>query len=126
MGFEEMVVAIIGTVAGVGLLGFVIAKITSLIKSWIERNKSGYDEETFNRLAKAFMQHKKDTERRLRNLEAIITDENASSASSSKKQLEEPHETIEIEDTEKEGEQQNKSKSETGSDDRNLRNMLRN
>ena len=121
MGFEEMVVAIIGTVAGVGLLGYIIGKTTSLIKAWIERNKGGYDEETFNRLAKAFMQYKKDTERRLQNLEAIVTDEDNSS-SGSPKQLEEPHKTIEIEDTEQEEQEQSGS----DSDDHNLRNMLRN
>jgi len=124
MGFEEMVVAIIGTVAGVGLLGYIIGKTTGLIKAWIERNKGGYDEETFDRLAKAFMQHKKDTERRLRNLEAIVTDENAS-PSQADRQLEEPHKTIEIEDAEREEENEQKEKS-GNTDDRNLRNMLKN
>lgn len=84
-----MVVAIIGTIAGVGLLGFIIARITGLIKAWIERNKGGYDEETFNRLAKAFMQHKKDMEQRMQNLEAIIADEEETT-DSTYPQIEEP------------------------------------
>lgn len=116
MGFEEMVVAIIGTVAGVGLFGFIIARVTGLIKAWIERNKGGYDEDTFNRLAKAFMEHKKETERRLRNLEAIVTDDEFES-SSGEHRLTEPQQTIEIEDEEE-------TQQEPG--DRNLRNMLKN
>lgn len=112
-----MVVAIIGTVAGVGLLGFVIAKITGLIQAWINRKKGGYDEETFNRLAKAFMQHKKDTERRLQNLEAIISEEENEEQP---RQISEPKQTIEIEDDERESGQQQ------GSGDSKLRNMLKN
>lgn len=122
MSGEEMIVAIIATVAGVGLLGFIIARITGLIQTWINRDKGGYDEETFNRLAKAFMQHKKDTERRLQNLEAIISDENAStSQKSERKQISEPEQTIEIEDDERQPENQ---KNKSGGD--KLRNMLKN
>ncbi len=117
MGFEEMVVAIIGTIAGVGLFGFIIYQVSGLIKSWINRKKGGYDEETFNRLAKAFMQHKKDTERRLQNLETIISDEDTNSSA---KQISEPTDTIEIESDEPESER------ESQSDDSNLRNMLKN
>lgn len=120
-----MVVAVIGTIAGVGLVVFVFAKITGLIKAWIERNKGGYDEETFDRLAKAFMQYKKDTERRLQNLEAIVADDEPASSGSGK-QLSEPHKTIEIEDAENEGAGEEKEQKKSDSGDRNLRNMLRN
>lgn len=50
---------------------------TGLIKAWINRNKknNSVDEESFNRLARAFMQHKKEMKKRVENLEAIITDE---------------------------------------------------
>lgn len=123
MGFEEMLVAIIGTIAGVGLLGFVIAKITGLIKAWINRNKGGYDEETFNRLAKAFMQHKKDTERRLKNLEAIIAEEEHETAEKTR-QISEPKSTIEIEDDERESQSESESDEQTA--DNKLRNMLKN
>lgn len=119
MSFEEMVVAVIATVGGVGLLGFIIARITGLIQSWINRNKGGYDEETFNRLAKAFMQHKKDTERRLKNLEAIIAEEDDSGKT---KQISEPKQTIEIEDDERQPEEK-KNKNNDGD---KLRNMLKN
>jgi len=48
---------------------------TGLIKTWIEHRHGGIDEERFNRLAKAFMQHKSEMRRRLRNIETIIADE---------------------------------------------------
>lgn len=51
---------------------------TGLIKAWINRKNSsqaGVDEENFNRLAKAFMQHKKEMQERVQNLEAIVAEE---------------------------------------------------
>lgn len=107
-----------------GFAAFIAGGIYRLIRLKIERN-TGIDEEVFDRLARAFMQYKKDTERRLRNLEAIVDNED-SSASASGKQLNEPepHKTIEIEDAETEGETEKQNKSD--SEDRNLRNMLRN
>ncbi len=49
---------------------------TSLIKTWINRNQNGgFDEESFNRFARSFIQHKKDMEQRVQNLEARIADE---------------------------------------------------
>jgi len=122
MSFEEMVVAIIGTIAGVGFLGFVIAKITGLIKAWINRNNNSIPEEQFNRLAKAFMQHRKESEQRIKNLEAALGTKKSDSTKSSQKsskQIEAPRQEIEIEDRETE-------EKESGSqDDNNLRNMLR-
>lgn len=120
MGFEEMVVAIIGTVMGVGLLGFVIAKVSGLVKAWIERDQNSYSDEAFNRLGKAFMEHKKMTERRLQNLEAIVADEDLGTGSGAG-QLSEPHSTIEIEDEDEEDRPK-----EQRSGDGNLRNMLKN
>ena len=122
MSFEEMVVAIIGTVAGVGFLGFVIAKVTGLIKAWINRNNSSIPEEQFNRLAKAFMQHKKESEQRIKNLEAALGTQKSGSGKTSKessKQIEAPRQEIEIEDRETE------KKESSNQDDNNLRNMLR-
>jgi hypothetical protein len=54
-----------------------IACATGLIKSWINRNndRSGIDEEHFDRLARAFMQHKKEMTERVQNLESIIADD---------------------------------------------------
>ncbi|MDZ7691687.1 MAG: hypothetical protein U5K69_11285 [Balneolaceae bacterium] len=76
MSFEEMVVAVIGiSVAGVGLLGFVIARITGLIQSWINRNKGGYDEETLPIAWQNVHAVRKTPDVRLKNLEAILAEE---------------------------------------------------
>lgn len=91
---------------------FVCTGIYKLIKMKMQKDSSGYDDETFERLAKAFMKYKKDSEKRIQNLEAIIADDRNSAPN----QIEEPKGTIEIEDT-----QQQESKT----DDSNLRNMLR-
>lgn len=113
MSGEEFIIAVVAIVGGVGLAGFIFYNIFKLIRTWIGGSE-GYDEETFERLARAFMQHKNETERRLQNLEAIVTDEDHQSSTT--KQIEEPKNTIEIEDDESK---------DTKSSDGNLRNMLR-
>ena len=113
MSGEEFIIAVVAIVGGVGLAGFIFYNIFKLIRTWIGGSE-GYDEETFERLARAFMQHKKETERRLQNIEAIVTDEEPQSSSA--KQIKEPKKSIEIDDEESE---------DTKSSDGNLRNMLR-
>ena len=112
MSGEEFVLAIVGLVMGSAVVIVAITKLTGLIKSWINRNNTSLDEETFERLAKAFVRFKKDAEQRIQSLEAIIADQDNTSG----QQLEEPKGTIEIEDEEERG-----SKSDSG----NLSNMLR-
>lgn len=122
MSFEEMVVALVGSIGAFALVGYLAAKTFGLIKTWINRNKNSIPEEEFDRLAKAFMQYKKNTERRLQNLEAIISEQEQGSTTdiqSNSKQIDAPRENIEIKDQESE-----KGKSQSGNSD-NLRNMLR-
>lgn len=65
MGGPEFIVAIVAIVC-----------FSSLIKTWMnKKDNEGPDEESFNRLAQAFMQHKKEMEERVQNLEAIIAEE---------------------------------------------------
>lgn len=66
MGGPEMIVLIVA-----------IACATSIILTWIDKkkNKNGVDEDTFDRLARAFMQHSKEMRERVKNLEAIIADD---------------------------------------------------
>jgi hypothetical protein len=64
------IVAIVGIIVGCSFAGFIFYKIIDLIKAWINRNKMPYDEEKFERLAKAFIQHKKESERRLHEIES--------------------------------------------------------
>jgi len=55
---------------------------TGLIKAWINRQKeqqAAVDEESFNRLARAFMQHKKEMTERIQNIEAVLSDSNEKS-----------------------------------------------
>lgn len=118
MSFEEMVVALVGAIGAFALVGYLATKIIDLIKAWVNRNSSGIPEEHFNRLAQAFVEHKKETQKRLQNLEAIIADEDSGS---SPKQLEESRKSIEINTSDEMEEEKEENKS-SGSD---LRNMLR-
>lgn len=123
MSFEEMVVALVGAIGAFALVGFLAAKTFGLIKAWINRNKGGVPEEEFNRLARAFMEHKKDSQRRIQNLEAIIADddslENPQNVEAPN-QIEAPKESIEFDDSENAPEE-----SESNGNKNNLRNMLR-
>lgn len=117
MSFEEMVVALVASIGGILLVGFVFAKITGLIKAWINRSNNSYLEEDFDRLAKAFMQYKKDTERRLQNLEAIVSEDDLPKIEKKKeKSLNEPEKEVEIDD---------ENQDNTGAGNNNLKNMLR-
>ncbi|MGD8427120.1 MAG: hypothetical protein PVH63_05780 [Balneolaceae bacterium] len=68
---EELVILILiafGTVLGCLLLW----KIYHVIKSSIQKDNLSIGEEDFDRLARAFIQHKKEMQKRVQNLEAII------------------------------------------------------
>lgn len=121
MSFEEMVVALVGAVGGIALVAFIFAKTVGLIKAWINRNNTSITERDFDRMAKAFMEHKQDMNRRIQNLEAIIADEherssNELSSRTGREEISDKNNTIEIDDDE----QQDKSSDNNG----NLRNML--
>lgn len=91
---NEFIVAIVAIVFGTAFTGFVLYLIFSTIKSWINRKGGSVDEEYFDRMAQAFIEHKKNTERRLQNLEAIVTGDESETQPA---ELEEPEQTIEIE-----------------------------
>ena len=84
--------------------------IYKLIRAKMDR--TGINEETFDRLAKAFIEHKKNTNRRIEHLEAIIADEQPDAD----KQIRNPNTSIEIE-------QDSERQSESG-EGSTLRNML--
>ena len=111
------------------ILMMTIPMVFALVKKWIDRNNNSYDEQAFDRLAKAFIQYKKESERRFQNLEAIISEDESTSSRSKKsdRKLERPqlHNTIEIEtDTNKSSEKKEK-KDNRDSNSGNLRNMLK-
>lgn len=116
MSFEEMVVALVGAVGAFALVGFLAAKIIDLIKTWMNRNKSGIAEKDFNRLAEAFIEYKKESKHRIENLEAIIVDDEPASQESSAKnnRIEAPKNSIEIDE----------NREESSSESSGLRNML--
>lgn len=97
-----------------GFITLFCSGIYKLIRA--KMDSTDINEETFDRLAKAFIEHKKDSTRRIQHLEAIISDDNSSIEDENNKIEENTSSTIELED-----ENQQKSSTENSS---NLRNML--
>ena len=120
----EFIIAALAIIAGTGLTGYIFMNIFKLIRSWIGGSNGGEPEEEFNRLARAFMEHKKDSQRRIQNLEAIISEEDSTKGVKQEKtpnQIEAPKESIEFDDSQNVSE-----KSESNDNNKNiLRNMLR-
>ena len=115
MSGEEFIVAIVAIIGGLGFAGFLFWNIFSLIRQWIDRKSGNADLNP--QFFRALGEFKKKTEKRLSNLEAIVSD-----IEEEQYKIEEPQETsgdIEIE------EQEVRSTSEEKKDnDGNLRNML--
>lgn len=74
MDDQTFILALMGIIMGASVVIVTISKIAGLIQAWLGRNR-GYDEEEFERLAHAFTEYRKHSERRLRNLEAIAASE---------------------------------------------------
>lgn len=114
MSGQEFIIALMALIMGSIVLIVGITSITGLIKSWLNRGrKSEFSDEQFQKLARAFTQHKKDIERRLQNLEAIVADE---ASSVSEKTSDRSHKPIEIEE---------ETEKNTAEANNNLKNMLR-
>lgn len=115
MVFEEFVIAIVAIIGGLGFAGFLFWNVFSLIRQWINRKSGSSDINP--QFFKALGEFKKNTERRITNLEAIVSD-----LEEERYRLDENQETmgdIEIE------EEEIRSSSKKGKDnDGNLRNML--
>ncbi|MEX0723155.1 MAG: hypothetical protein WD053_04730 [Gracilimonas sp.] len=115
MSDQELIIAFVAIVGGLGFAGFLFWNIFSLIRQWINRKSGNTDINP--QFFKALGEFKKNTERRLTNLEAIVSD-----LEEERYRLDETHETmgdIEIE------EEETRSTSGKGKDsDGNLRNML--
>lgn len=72
---EVMIIAIVGIVFGTSLTGLVLYGIYNLIMAKMNKGKSG-NSEMNPQFFRALSDFKKNTERRLENLESIVTDEN--------------------------------------------------
>lgn len=97
---EEIFVLILmtfGTVFG----GIIMWKFFDIVRNSINKNKEKFDNERFDRLAKAFIQHRKKTEKRLENIEAIITGQQSGSTP---KQVDQPYETLTMDSLENKAE----------------------
>lgn len=117
MSFEEMVVAVIAIIGGIGFAGFLFWGFYSLIKQWINRKSGNTDLDP--QFFKALGEFKKNTERRISNLEAIISDMEEEQYRLNESEEHKTMGEIEIEEEEVRSE----SKSDKDNDG-NLRNML--
>lgn len=71
---EEFILGLVAIVFGIGLTGFFLHNVFSLVKTWINR-KSGSSSGDINpQFFKALGEFKKSTERRIANLEAIVSE----------------------------------------------------
>ncbi|MBO6793496.1 MAG: hypothetical protein JJ895_06270 [Balneolaceae bacterium] len=114
MSEEELVLIIVAIVFGTGFAAFIMYNIFSLIRAAIER-KNPSSSDLNPQFFRALADFKKTTERRLNNVEAILTDLEEDQILVSDKS--ESTGDIEIEDVEQREEVKK-------SDDGNLRNML--
>lgn len=119
-------------VFGTPLVGLTLYGVYKLLKMWIGGDSGeAVPRQDFNRLGKAFVEFKKDADRRIRNLEAIVAEKDgetsASKSSGSSRQLGEPSDTIEVDSSRETGDRVTGSRENRGtsSDSSNLRNMLR-
>jgi hypothetical protein len=113
MSGEEFIIALIGIVAGTMFLGYSVARITGLIKLWMEQH---HERKHGSVNSEALQNFRAETERRLQNLEAIIAEE-------SPQQLEEPKMDMTQEIEFPEREKTPSQRQQSSSDDR-LSNML--
>ena len=107
---EIFIISLVGIVFGTALVGFIFWNIFNLIKRKIDSssNSSDLDPQFF----KALAEFKRNTEKRLHNLEAIATNDDDDPININ----EDPTGSIEIEDDE--------VREEPKKSDNNLRNML--
>ncbi|MFD2531088.1 hypothetical protein [Gracilimonas halophila] len=115
MSGEEFVIAMVAIVGGLGFAGFLFWNIFSLIRQWI--NKKSGNSDINPQFFKALGEFKKNTERRIANLETIVSD-----LEEERYRLDETHDTMG--DIEIEEEEVRSSSNKGKDDDGNLRNML--
>lgn len=111
---EEFIIALAAIAGGIGFAIFLFYNIFNLIQTWINRKSGSANTDINPQFFKALGEFKKNTERRLTNLESIVTD-----LDEERYAITDSDETpqIEIED------KKERSASEKG-ESGNLRNML--
>lgn len=73
--FFAFVVPLILVIFGTFLGGLLLWKIFDMVRSSIKGTNPSIDAEDFDRLARAFIQNKKEMRERIQHLEAVIADE---------------------------------------------------
>lgn len=117
MSGEEFIIAMVAIVGGLGFAAFLFWNIFSLIREWINRKSGG--QQLDPNFFKALGEFKKNTERRISNLEAIVTDLEEENYKLSEGEKSMPE--IEIEEEEV---RESESNAKNRDNDGNLRNML--
>ncbi|MCG8373236.1 MAG: hypothetical protein MI700_06865 [Balneolales bacterium] len=74
MSEEELLISIVAIVFGVGFAGFLFHNIFSLIRAAIEKRNSAASGDINPQFFKALGEFKRQTERRIANLESIVTE----------------------------------------------------
>lgn len=118
MSEQEFQIAVIAIVFGSAVAVAFLITIGTIINSWIKR-KSGSNLANNEEFLEALRQFKRKTDKRLSNLEMIVSDEDAEPVQKKTSKLSEKNQTIEIENKDKGDE------GETKSQGGNLRNMLK-
>ena len=73
--FFEFIVPFILVLFGTFLGGLLLWKVFDMVRSSIKGKKPSIDAEDFDRLARAFIQNKKEIHERIQHLETLIADE---------------------------------------------------
>lgn len=73
----EELVAIIFLMFGTIFGAILMWKFFDMVRNSIRRNRSNHDGERFERLARAFIDHRRETDRRLQNIETILSEDPA-------------------------------------------------
>lgn len=115
MSENELIIAFVAIVGGLSFAGFLFWNVFSLVKHWINRKSGNSDIDP--QFFKALSEFKKNTERRIKNLEAIVSDMEEDRYKVDEGERKSMGE-IEIE------EEEVRSDEDSSKDDGNLRNML--
>ncbi len=71
---EEFILGLVAIVFGIGLTGFFLHNVFGIIKAWINKKNSSSSGDINPQFFKALGEFKKTTERRISNLEAIVSE----------------------------------------------------
>lgn len=112
MSREEFLIALFGILGGIGFLVFLTWSLFSLINNWINRKYPKSNQQLDPQFFKALGEFKRNTERRLTNLETLVSD------------IEEEHYLVKDENKSPEIKVEEKEPSSNEEKGGNLRNML--